>query len=108
MTTLGVEILNTKTEHQMTLSTLENTLRQHGIFEAFGIAQLGVFGSFARGEAYQDIDFLLEQDLDYETRKRLKNRLSRILKVKIDLVPAKFADPIVLYNAQKELQYVCK
>ncbi len=110
MTTIGVEILNTKTEneHQMTLSALEDTLRQHGVFETFGIAQLGVFGSFARGEAYQDIDFLLEQDLDYETRKRLKNRLSRILKVKIDLVPAKFADPIVLYNAQKELQYVCK
>lgn len=110
MTTISVEILNTKTEneHQMTLSELENILRQNGVFDAFGITQLGVFGSFARGEVYRDIDFLLEQDLDYETRKRLKNRLSRVLKTKIDLVSAKFADPIVLYHALKDLKYVCQ
>ena len=91
-----------------TIVELETTLRQNDIFDAFGITQLGVFGSFARGETYRDIDFLLEQDLDYETRKRLKNRLSRVLKSKIDLVPAKFADPIILYHARKDIKYVCK
>jgi predicted nucleotidyltransferase len=90
------------------LEEVENTLRQHGIFEAFGISSLGVFGSFARGEAFRDIDFLLEQDLDYDTRIRLKNRLSRVLNVKVDLISAKFADPIILYNAKKDLKYVCQ
>lgn len=91
-----------------TLVELEEILRKNNIFESFGIAQLGVFGSFARGEVYKDIDFLLEQDLDYKTRELLKRRLSSLLKVKIDLVPAKFADPIVLYRAKKDLKYVCK
>ncbi|AYQ36310.1 nucleotidyltransferase family protein [Runella sp. SP2] len=95
-------------KYQLTLLELENILRHHRIFETFGITQLGVFGSFARGEEYGDIDFLLEEELDYETRKRLKTRLARLLKSKIDIVPAKFADPIILYRAQKELKYVYK
>ena len=96
------------TQHQMTILELEDILRRHGVFDAFGITQLGVFGSFARGEAYRDIDFLLEEELDYDTRKRLKTRLSRVLKTKIDIVPSKYADPIILYRAQKELKYVRK
>ena len=91
-----------------TILEVETALRKNGIFDAFGITQLGVFGSFARGETYRDIDFLLEQDLDYETRKRLKSRLSKVLKAKIDLVSAKFADPIILYHARKDIKYVCK
>lgn len=90
------------------ISDMEDILRREGVFDAFKITQLGVFGSFARGEAYRDIDFLLEQDLDYETRQQLKNRLSKVLNVKIDLVPAKFADPIILYRARKDLKYVNK
>ena len=90
------------------IEEVEIALQKNGIFDAFGITQLGIFGSFARGETHRDIDFLLEQDLDYETRKRLKNRLSRILKAKIDLIPAKFADPIILYRALKDIKYVRK
>ncbi len=96
------------TTHQMTVLQLEDLLRHHRIFDTFGITQLGVFGSFARGESYRDIDFLLEEELDYDTRKRLKTRLSRVLKTKIDIVPAKFIDPIILYRAQKDLKYVRK
>ena len=90
------------------ISELETKLRQNKIFDTFGITQLGIFGSYARGEAYRDIDFLLEQDLDFETRELLKNSLSRILMVKVDLIPAKFADPIILYHARKEIKYVNK
>ena len=92
----------------MTLQELEDKLREKDIFETFGLSQLGIFGSFARGEDYHDIDILLEQDLDYDTRLRLKRRLSRLLGTKIDIVPVKFADPIILYRAQKDLKYVRK
>lgn len=85
-----------KINHQMSISDVENILRQRDTFKTFGITQLGIFGSFVRGEPYQDIDFLLEQELDFETRQRLKKHLSTILKQKVDLVSAKFADPIIL------------
>jgi predicted nucleotidyltransferase len=92
----------------MTLTELETLLRQKKVFDRFGLSQLGVFGSFARNEPYNDIDFLLEQDqdLNYTTRQRLKRSLQSILKIKIDLVPEKFADPIILYRARKDLKYV--
>lgn len=92
----------------MTLLELENILRKAKIFDAFGITQLGVFGSFARNETYNDIDFLLEDDLDFTTRQLLKRRLRNLLKTPIDLVPRKFADPIILYRASKDLVYVRK
>ena len=92
----------------MTVQELELILQKKQIFEQFGIDKLGIFGSFARGEAYKDIDFLLEDDLDYATRQRLKRKLVFILKTKIDIVPQKFADPIILYRAKKDLKYVRK
>ncbi len=92
----------------MTLPELEIVLREKKIFERFGLSHLGVFGSFARNEPYNDIDFLLEQDLDFTTRQKLKQLLKSILKVSIDIVPEKFADPIVLYRAKKDLKYVRK
>jgi len=101
----GVE---NQSANNMTLQELENILRQQNVFETFGLTQLGVFGSFARGEAYHDIDFLLEQDLDFKTRQRLKRRLTKVLGLKIDLVPTKYADPIILYRAKKDLKYVRK
>lgn len=92
----------------MTIQELEITLRKEKIFEEFGLTRLGLFGSFAGGEKYQDIDILLEQNMDYKLREKLKHKLQIILKTKIDLVPQKFADPIIVYRAQKDLKYVTK
>lgn len=90
----------------MTVQELESLLRKENIFEDFGIRQLGVFGSFARGEQYRDIDILLEQSMHYKLRDQLKSRLQTLLGVKVDVVPEQFADPIILYRARKDLRYV--
>lgn len=90
----------------MTVQELESLLRKENIFEDFGIRQLGVFGSFARGEQYRDIDILLEQRMHYKLRDQLKARLQTLLGVKVDVVPEQFADPIILYRARKDLRYV--
>ena len=92
----------------MTIQELESKLRDEKIFEEFQLNKLGIFGSFARGEVYRDIDILLEQPLHYKIREQLKNKLQNILNVKVDLVPEKFADPIILYRARKDLKYVTK
>lgn len=90
----------------MTIQELEAILQRENIFQEFGIERLGLFGSFARGESYRDIDILLEQDMHYKLREQLQARLQIILQTKIDLVPEKFADPIILYRAHKDLKYV--
>ena len=92
----------------MTIQELEFILRKAKIFEEFGINKLAIFGSFARGENYRDIDILLEQNLSYNVREQLKAKLEALLKTKIDLVPEKFADPIIVYRARKDLKYVTK
>jgi predicted nucleotidyltransferase len=92
----------------MTVQELETILRVENIFDEFGLKRLGIFGSFARGEKYNDIDILVEQNLNYKTREVLKEKLQELLKIKVDLVPEKFADPIILYRAQKELKYVTR
>ncbi|MCF0073961.1 nucleotidyltransferase domain-containing protein [Dyadobacter sp. CY261] len=92
----------------MTLQELESILRKERVFEEFGINRLGLFGSFARGEKYHDIDILLEQNMEYRVREELKNKLQLILNIKIDLVPEKFADPIIIYRARKDLKYVTR
>jgi predicted nucleotidyltransferase len=92
----------------MDIQELEDILRNENVFDQFGLNRIGVFGSFARGEKYHDIDFLIEQNLNYKTRESLREKLQEILEIKVDLVPEKFADPIILYRAQKELKYVTK
>lgn len=87
---------------------LEQKLRKNKVFETFGLHQLGVFGSFARGESYHDIDFLLEEDMNFVNRALLKKKLTSILKTKVDIVPSKFADPIILNRAKKDLRYVIR
>lgn len=92
----------------MTIQELESILRKERIFEEFGISRLGLFGSFARGEKYHDIDILLEQNMEYRTREKLKEKLQRLLNIKVDLVPEKFADPIIVYRARQDLKYVTR
>jgi len=92
----------------MTVREFELILRKEGVFDEFGISRLGLFGSFARGEVYHDIDILLEQNLDYTIREKLKDKLQSLLNIKVDLVPEKFADPIILYRAHQDLKYVTR
>jgi len=90
----------------MTIQELETLLRQENILQEFAIERLGIFGSFARGEPYRDIDILLERKMDYKRRDFLKAKLQKLLDTKVDLVPESFADPIILYRARKGLKYV--
>ena len=92
----------------MSIEELETLLRAENVFDEFGLNRLGIFGSFARGEKYNDIDLLVEQNLYYSTREALKEKLQKLLNIKIDLVPEKFADPILLHRARKEIRYVTR
>lgn len=66
--------------------SLEQYLREKQIFDRFGLHQIGVFGSFARGESYQDIDLLIDETIPYQQLISLKNVLQQDLQLPIDLM----------------------
>jgi len=90
------------------ISELENTMIQNNMFEKFKLNRIGVFGSTARGEVSNDIDILIEDNVDYHSLSELKNELQRLMNKRIDIVIARYANPIVLYRAKKEIIYVTK
>ena len=85
--------------------TLQQFLREKNVFADFGIERVGVFGSLARGEKFNDLDILLEQKLDFQKREELKLFLEKELSVPVDIVMKDFAEPIILHRALKEMKY---
>lgn len=88
------------------ISQLEDIMIRNNLFEKFGLSRIGVFGSTARGEFSNDIDILIEDNVDYRLLSVLRNELQFLTKKRIDIVIAKYANPIVLHRAKKEIIYV--
>ncbi|HBW34003.1 hypothetical protein UF75_3276 [Desulfosporosinus sp. I2] len=88
------------------ISQLEDIMVRNNFFEKFGLSRIGVFGSTARGEVSNDIDILVEDNVDYRLLSVLKNELQLLTNKRIDIVIAKYANPIVLHRAKKEIIYV--
>ena len=76
-----------------------------GVYETYGIKKLGVFGSFARGEKFRDIDLFIEEDLDYHQITDLKNKLETQTGISFDIMIKKNAEPVILHRALKDMQY---
>jgi predicted nucleotidyltransferase len=95
----------------ITLDCLRNTLLAHKeeLNQKYGVSEIGVFGSFVRNEQHEtsDVDILVEFDkaVDLFTFVNLKNYLSDLLSVNVDLVMKKALKPKI---AQRILQEVVK
>lgn len=87
---------------------IEEVLINNRLFEKFNISKVGVFGSTARGEQSNDIDILIEDNIDYRLLSALRDELQELMKKRIDIVIAKYANPIVLRRALKEIVYVTR
>ena len=91
---------------QKNISDIQQYLRDNQLFTQFNLRKIGFFGSFARGEENaNDIDILIEDDIDPEKIIEFKSLLENSFQKKVDVVLKKFANPIILYRAQKDLQY---
>lgn len=85
----------------------EETLRRKNILKKYGVQRIGVFGSFARGEKYNDIDLFIDEDTyEYKDLIAMKRELEKEFNTRIDIVIKKYANPIVLHRAQKDMKYV--
>jgi predicted nucleotidyltransferase len=90
------------------ITALENAMVQNNFFERFNLSKIGVFGSTARGEKSNDTDILVEDNVDYKILSDLRDELQHIMNKRIDIVMAKYANPIVLHRASKEMVYVTR
>lgn len=88
------------------IAELEDIMVNNDLFEKFKLSKVGIFGSAARGETSNDIDILIEDNVDYRSLSELREELQRLTNKRIDIVIAKYANPIVLYRARKEIIYV--
>ncbi len=89
------------------ISDFQIFLTNSKILSKYNLDRLGVFGSFAREDSnFHDVDILIEKDIDFQSALSLKEELEKSLNLKIDLVLKKYANPIILHRANKELIYV--
>lgn len=93
-----------KTIHSV--DDLSEILRKSDIYSRFRLSRLGIFGSFARGEESNDIDFLVEDPITLDEALELKLALEELICTRVDIVLSQFANPIVLHRAHKDIRYV--
>ncbi|MDA8220885.1 MAG: nucleotidyltransferase domain-containing protein [Desulfitobacterium hafniense] len=93
-------------EQNNQISELVSIMLRNDLFKKFKLSKLGVFGSTARGEVSNDIDILIEDNVDYRSLSAFRDELQKLTNKHIDIVIARYANPIVLHRARKEIIYV--
>lgn len=87
-------------------------IREHTakLQDDYQVAKLGIFGSFARGEAKEtsDVDILVEfnETVDLFHFIRLQHYLSEILGREVDLVTPDALKPLIKDQILKEVLYI--
>ena len=91
---------------------INRTLRDHlkDLREIYGVAKIGVFGSFVRGEQQEnsDVDMLVEfsRPVGFVTFMKLEAHLQKLLGRKVDLVSKKALKPYIGKRILEEVRYV--
>jgi len=91
---------------------IKNTLNQYReLFKKnYSVEDLGVFGSFARGDNTQtsDVDILVRfsQPLGFFKFIELENYLTKLLGRRVDLVTEKALKPAIKNDVLREVMYV--
>ena len=90
-----------------TINALEKAIKNENLLKKYNLERIGVFGSFARGEKANDIDFYIDLD-DYNIKNliNLKKDLEKITEKEVDIMLKKYANPIVLHRAERDMRYV--
>jgi len=90
-----------------TINALEEAIKNENLLKKYNLDKIGIFGSFARGEKANDIDFYIDLDnYDIKNLINLKTDLEKITEKEVDIMLKKYANPIILYRAEKDMKYV--
>jgi len=92
-----------------TVNDLEGAIKSERLFEKYDLEKIGVFGSFARGESANDIDFFIDLGkYNFKNLINLKQDLETITQKEVDIMLEKYANPIILHRAKKDMIYVTR
>ena len=90
-----------------TINALEKAIKNENLLKKYNLEKIGVFGSFARGEKANDIDFYIDlENYNIKNLINLKKDLEKLTKKEVDIMLKKYANPIVLYRAERDMRYV--
>jgi predicted nucleotidyltransferase len=90
-----------------TINALEKAIKNENLLKKYHLERIGVFGSFARGEKANDIDFFIDsENYNINNLIGLKKELEKITEKEVDIMLKKYANPIILYRAEKDMKYV--
>jgi hypothetical protein len=99
--------MRSRAEILMELKKLKEELQ-----DKFDVQKLGVFGSYATGDADENsdldliIEFIEKKDNIYQTKKELKELLEKKFGLKIDLAREKYLKPYFKEDILKQVIYV--
>jgi len=95
-----------------TFEEIKKTIQLHKeeLHREFGIREIGIFGSYVRGEQADasDIDILieLEKPVGFVKFLTIEEKISGLLGLKVDLVTRKALKPYIGHRILKEVYYV--
>ena len=95
-----------KRRHLNSVDEFEELLKQSKLLNRFSINRLGLFGSFLRDEQANDIDLLIDEDISLEKAMQFQQALEGLIDNRLDIMIKRFANPIILSRAKKEMRYV--
>ncbi|TDW97597.1 nucleotidyltransferase family protein [Dinghuibacter silviterrae] len=89
-------------------NSLQTYFRKERIFDQYGLDQIGVFGSLARGERFHDIDLMIDSPVSVEVLLRLQQKMETDLQTPVDIMLKDLAEPIILFRAMKDVKYATR
>jgi predicted nucleotidyltransferase len=84
-----------------TINALEKAIKNENLLKKHHLEKIGVFGSFARGEKAND-----SENYNVKNLLGLKDDLEKITEKEVDIMLKKYANPIILYRAERDMKYV--
>lgn len=90
----------------ITLSQLTDIIISNDLLSKYHLDKIGVFGSILHSDNPNDIDLFVEDFRDFNDLIGLKNEIELKTGMPVDIVIEKYASPIIIYRAKKELKYV--
>jgi len=96
-----------------TLEEIKQTLRETKplLQEQYQVTELGIFGSYARGEQTEtsDVDVLIDYDQAPTLFKlvELRDYLAEVIEMKVDVVTKNGLKPTIRERVLSEVVYIC-
>lgn len=85
------------------LADLIELLKTKNLLEKYHITKASIFGSILHTDEPNDIDILVSEYSDYKELIMFRDELEETTGKKVDIMIEKYAEPITLFRAKKEM-----